>query len=276
MALESEFRARTKVEIFREAGHRCANPDCKAHLYSYDRISERTTTLGEACHIYPAREGGPRYDFFNSDPEYLSSVKNGICLCFDCHKKVDYNPERYTADELFKWKREAQRNNQPDRNRLMPLLGPGRTMGSEIRELEIYIQDKRESMLNLRDFIQEISRLSFFEDIRIGRNVYYDVSHVAGVSISSKRYELTHEGIINEVRFLSSLAADILNKLSIEQIFRGGVRTIRDYNDKDRYGRYRETHVYNDGIAERINQLLLTYRELENYCDDLSGEIFIR
>jgi len=40
-------------------------------------------------------------------PELRRSPENGIWLCCDCHSLVDKDPDRFPAEELRHWKRQA-------------------------------------------------------------------------------------------------------------------------------------------------------------------------
>lgn len=62
---------------------------------------------GKASHIYPASKTGPRSNH-NKDQSFVKSFKNGIWLCDICAREIDDNQSIYTADDLIKWKNDAE------------------------------------------------------------------------------------------------------------------------------------------------------------------------
>lgn len=69
---------------------------------------EKALNVGVAAHIHAAAPRGPRYLASQTTIERRSS-SNGIWLCQRCGKLVDNDELRYTADEIRKWKLEAER-----------------------------------------------------------------------------------------------------------------------------------------------------------------------
>jgi hypothetical protein len=65
---------------------------------------QKATSIGQAAHIYSAKEKGPRGQGGKS-PEFIGSVNNGISTCRNCHGNVDTVESKYSADCLFEMKR---------------------------------------------------------------------------------------------------------------------------------------------------------------------------
>lgn len=96
----------TVKTLYSRSGNRCCL--CKAV------ISKRSTeegdgpvTLGQIAHINAYSDGGPR-----ANPEMSEKDRNDydnlIVLCANCHKEVDGQEKRYTAEELKKQKEEHE------------------------------------------------------------------------------------------------------------------------------------------------------------------------
>ncbi|KKL47544.1 hypothetical protein LCGC14_2334480 [marine sediment metagenome] len=82
MAKRAYFTNRTKMQIIRDCGSRCAFPECNKPVVN-TKITEEEENLGfiqgEISHIYSASKG-PRYG--PSKPiEEIKSRENGILLC---------------------------------------------------------------------------------------------------------------------------------------------------------------------------------------------------
>ena len=63
--------------------------------------------VGVAAHVYAASQGGPRFDD-NMTPDERKSIENGIWLCGACAILVDRDTERFSAETLFTWKKQAE------------------------------------------------------------------------------------------------------------------------------------------------------------------------
>lgn len=273
MAAKTKFSTKTKIDIFRETGHRCANPSCRKHIYSYDEDSKYTDCLAQACHIYPARNGGPRYDETFSTPNFLSSKENGICLCRDCHSLIDVSPEHFTAAMLLEWKEHAKLNNQPEQYQPMPLVDT-RVSGADVRELARYIEAKKKYIRRLEECMGQARSISSFQSYRLDNAMLNVVSHLAGTLSDSGRFEFVDNRIGDEVRLFSSMAAVIRKDMSFEHYVTGGAVVKRDATRKDIFGKDMETIVYLDDLIERFNHLVQVFRELVTLCADLEEKTF--
>lgn len=69
---------------------------------------EKSTSLGEAAHIFGARPKSKRFDLTLSDSE-RAQITNGIWLCRNCHKLIDTDESQFSSDLLFLWRKEHER-----------------------------------------------------------------------------------------------------------------------------------------------------------------------
>jgi hypothetical protein len=67
----------------------------------------KSVNVAVAAHITAAAPGGPRYNPALS-PEQRKHADNGIWLCQTCAKLVDNDPERFSENDLRRWKAEAE------------------------------------------------------------------------------------------------------------------------------------------------------------------------
>lgn len=70
---------------------------CRRDLAGGDSDSE--SNLSEMAHVRGLAAGSARHDP-SMDPDAVNRHANLILLCPDCHKIVDDNPDKYTADRL--------------------------------------------------------------------------------------------------------------------------------------------------------------------------------
>lgn len=268
-----KFTEFVKGAIFRDAGHRCSNPTCRKHIYSWDKESDEVTCLAEACHIYPARPGGPRYNPKIED-SFITTKANGLCLCLDCHKIIDKNPITYNVDKLFGWKRLAKESNQPERNQLKPDLGPGRTMGQEVETLEKYLDDKNKSIKDIKIFLGLVDMECSWDTIEVTGQLCYALDNVAGIAMHNKRYEISWSIIQNELLYFRSLACEVTKEISLGQMLMGGKRSRPHPYKKSRNGRPVLEHFYQDPLAEKISQVVVAANELKIFCQELEKKVF--
>lgn len=103
-ARKSDFTEKTKLLLRARVNNRCSKPDCrKITVAAHQEHPEKTTSIGEAAHIYAAEPEGPRYNSNMTDNE-RKSIDNGIWLCSEHHKIIDREPKTYTVKMLNEWK----------------------------------------------------------------------------------------------------------------------------------------------------------------------------
>jgi hypothetical protein len=103
-----DFPRRIVDTIFRRAGGMCSNPGCSVLTSGPAEDVSKAVVVGEAAHIYGARPGSARFNPEMSAAE-RSDITNAIWLCRNCHKLVDTNARRYSADLLFEWRHTHER-----------------------------------------------------------------------------------------------------------------------------------------------------------------------
>ena len=87
--------------------NQCAYPDCTNTLVEPGIGRSEPTVTGDVCHIHAVSPGGPRWKEGLTKKE-LNSPANLIFLCKHHHGIVDGQHEYYTAEMLWKWKREHE------------------------------------------------------------------------------------------------------------------------------------------------------------------------
>ncbi len=97
--------SRAVVEVLgKRAAYYCSNPDCRALTTGPTTNPGKATVVGEAAHICGAREKTARFQPDMTDGA-RAEITNGIWLCRTCHKLVDDDERRFSAELLFEWRR---------------------------------------------------------------------------------------------------------------------------------------------------------------------------
>lgn len=110
MAQPPDFSQKTIDLIAYRAAYICSNPDCN-RLTIAPSIADASSKIkiGEAAHIYDAREKTIRWDP-NLSESKRAEPKNGVWLCASCHTMVDKNKgQDYPAVTLTDWKRDHEK-----------------------------------------------------------------------------------------------------------------------------------------------------------------------
>lgn len=89
--------------LAKRAANWCSNPECRALTSGPSDAPEKAINIGEAAHIYGAKKGAARYRADMTDAS-RSEITNGIWLCRNCHKLIDNDPSRFSAEFLFEWR----------------------------------------------------------------------------------------------------------------------------------------------------------------------------
>jgi hypothetical protein len=122
--VRDDFTKRTVTEIAKGVAYRCSNPDCRRPTLSANATQDGTIIIGVAAHICAASPGGPRYNAAQTR-EARRSKENGLWLCQNCGRLVDADPNRFTVEELAKWKHDAQAR------AFRELVAPGAALADE-------------------------------------------------------------------------------------------------------------------------------------------------
>lgn len=105
--MRDDFYKATKELLAKQAGHRCAHPNCGKPTSGADESGTGAINIGVAAHITAASAGGPRYDPTLTS-EQRKDASNGIWLCQDHAHAVDADDSGFSAETLRTWKRQAQ------------------------------------------------------------------------------------------------------------------------------------------------------------------------
>lgn len=81
---------------------------CRNKLIIKDESTDRETIIAILAHIKGKKPGSARYDSNMSQKE-RDSEDNLILVCPTCHKKIDDQPETYTANKLLQIKTEYEK-----------------------------------------------------------------------------------------------------------------------------------------------------------------------
>lgn len=110
--MRDEFTASIKRILATRTGHLCSNPGCHRSTAGPGVTPDATVNIGVAAHITAASPGttevpAPRYDK-TLTTQQRSDISNGIWLCQICAKLIDADVQRFSADLLQKWKKDAE------------------------------------------------------------------------------------------------------------------------------------------------------------------------
>jgi hypothetical protein len=130
-----DFNKKTIDTLAKRAAFKCSNPDCRVSTVGPNSVSQRSTIIGEAAHIFGARPGAKRYCPKMTDAA-RAEITNSIWLCRNCHKLIDTDEQKYTSDILFAWREQHER----------------------------YIQSELGSATDRIQFEEQTSKLSLFEN----------------------------------------------------------------------------------------------------------------
>lgn len=86
-----------------KSGNRCTLPDCRRELIVEATDKDDPSIVAVFAHIKGEKEGSARYDASMDDTE-RNKHDNLILICPNCHKKIDDQPETFTAEKLYEMK----------------------------------------------------------------------------------------------------------------------------------------------------------------------------
>lgn len=101
-----KYSDKTLKILFATCGHFCAYPDCDRPIVEF-RDEGSPEVIGEIAHIYGASNIGPRANPTMIEEE-RNSYSNLIILCPHHHAIIDKRPDKFPAEDLLKWKRDAE------------------------------------------------------------------------------------------------------------------------------------------------------------------------
>ncbi len=103
-----DFTQSTKDKVGKRVVYRCSFEGCRfSTVGPKSGDSKNFANVGVACHICAAAPGGPRYDP-NMMAEERKSADNCIWMCETHAHLIDTDVEKYPAELLRKWKKDAE------------------------------------------------------------------------------------------------------------------------------------------------------------------------
>lgn len=105
--MNPDFNKTTIDTLAKRAGYKCSNPDCRVNTIGPNSDPEKSTKIGEAAHIYGARVGSKRFNIKMNDSS-RAEITNSIWLCRNCHKLIDTDEIKYSANILFAWREQHE------------------------------------------------------------------------------------------------------------------------------------------------------------------------
>ena len=96
----------TRLKLWVKAAGRCEFLGCNEPVWQ-NNLTLSDGNFGEVAHIIAASPDGPRGSEKSADSQI--DFSNLMLLCPRCHKTIDDNPDRYTAELLRQWKQEHEK-----------------------------------------------------------------------------------------------------------------------------------------------------------------------
>lgn len=93
--------ARTRYELWASAGGHCEFPGCCKPI-GRDFLTKARAYVGEVAHIVADSTSGPRGN--EASKALAADPSNLMLLCFDCHKRIDADEDRYRIPVLLEMK----------------------------------------------------------------------------------------------------------------------------------------------------------------------------
>ena len=106
--MKPDFNKTTVEVLAKRAAYLCSNPDCRVSTVGPNEDPEKATSIGEAAHIFGAREKAKRYNPAMTDTA-RASITNGIWLCRNCHKLIDSDEQRFSTELIFAWREQHEK-----------------------------------------------------------------------------------------------------------------------------------------------------------------------
>lgn len=94
---------KTRKILWGRAGARCSFDGCRIELIISEEAESGNTILGEEAHIIAQKNNGPRGEN-PIEQSRINLYENLILLCPTHHTLIDAQPEKYSAEMLYKIK----------------------------------------------------------------------------------------------------------------------------------------------------------------------------
>jgi len=102
-----DFSLDTKRKLADRVNKLCSNPGCRQPTSGPTIKPDGVTNVGMAAHITAASPGGARYDASLSSVQ-RKDASNGIWCCYTHGKMIDEDGDRYSVQQLRKWKADSE------------------------------------------------------------------------------------------------------------------------------------------------------------------------
>lgn len=130
----------TLKTLWAASRNQCGHPDCEEEVTD----PEQEIVIGEICHIRAQSQGGPRYDPDLSEDE-VDAYSNLILLCPTHHTYIDKNPEKYTIEDLERWKQQQDEQDPTETELSDELLTELQLTDSKLEtEVEVSISNAKD------------------------------------------------------------------------------------------------------------------------------------
>ena len=189
------FSDKTKLLLANRVCGRCSNPDCRKPTLGANTDPTKPTNIGVAAHICAATCGGARYDE-NMSAKERKSPQNGIWLCQSCAKLIDSDPDRYSKDLLYAWKKLAETTSALELERPMVISDTNNVL----HNADIHINRWFEPREKHSQFIWRHSEIDKFCKVTEGGVIL--VSGYAGVGIDMFVQNIIRHNLKNDSRVI--------------------------------------------------------------------------
>ncbi len=193
--MRDDFSKAVKQNLAERVAWLCSNPNCRVVTVGAHTDPAKRVSVGQACHIEAASEGGPRYNKAMNKAQ-RSSSDNGIWLCSIHAREIDVHPERFSVDLLREWKRTAEDYSQNEvgksrdtstQNVFTENVNRHREIFSSIRDIEYFHLHRN----NTRSTLSGVGPLNIMvEDRKI------DISFKENVCLNQPDRDSTYIGLI--------------------------------------------------------------------------------
>lgn len=109
MARQHDFNREVISALSERVAHTCSFPGCaNSTVGPSDESAKAVNKTGMACHIYAASNGPSARRVALDETIDLSSITNGIWMCYKHGKLIDGDESRYQPDTLKSWRAIAE------------------------------------------------------------------------------------------------------------------------------------------------------------------------
>ncbi|OKH18531.1 nucleotidyltransferase [Hydrococcus rivularis NIES-593] len=89
-------------KLWAQCGGFCQNSNCNKYLFA--NVEDEVVSLANVAHIIGHGKNGPRSEHELADYIDRDGIANLIMLCLECHKIVDELEDKFSVEQMQKWK----------------------------------------------------------------------------------------------------------------------------------------------------------------------------